>query len=171
MKEIRENFGVIIAFLLPGFLLLWGLSFSFENVAQWLAASSGEEAPAIGEFLYATLASLALGLLISAFRWATIDTLLGRLGVKDPGLDFGKLKEKDRYEAFIGAVENHYRFYQYYSNTLIAIVLALFFDVVFGELRPSLLVWVSVGVTVLVLFFASRDTLAKYYTRAGAILK
>jgi len=171
MKELRENFGVIIAFLLPGFLLLWGLSLSFDNLAHWLAANSTEEAPAIGEFLYATLASLALGLLISAFRWAIIDTLLRWLGVKDPGLNFANLKEKDRYEAFSGAVEAHYRYYQYYSNTLIAIAFALFFDVVFGGLRPSPLIWVSVGLTVLVLFFASRDTLTKYYKRADAILK
>jgi hypothetical protein len=41
VKDLTENnFGVIIAFLLPGFVLLYGLSYSSNDVALWLAKSS-----------------------------------------------------------------------------------------------------------------------------------
>jgi hypothetical protein len=93
------------------------------------------------------------------------------MGVKDPGIDFAKLKEKERYEAFSGAVENHYRYYQYYSNTLVAIVAAFIFDIALGGFRPSIPMYLAGGATALVLFFASKDTLTKYFARANAILK
>jgi hypothetical protein len=33
MKDVTDkNFGVIIAFLLPGFLLLWGLTYSHDGL-------------------------------------------------------------------------------------------------------------------------------------------
>ena len=111
----EKNFGVIIAFLLPGFLFLWGLSFSYDEVTNWLATSSDSASPAIGGFLYSTLASLALGLLISAVRWLIIDHLLWLIGIRDPGINFKNLSNKDKYSAFLGVVENHYRYYQYLS--------------------------------------------------------
>jgi hypothetical protein len=77
MKDVTgKNFGVIIAFLLPGFVLLWGLSYSSKPIADWLARSSGSDAATIGGFLYSTLASLALGLLVSATRWLLVDHFL-----------------------------------------------------------------------------------------------
>jgi hypothetical protein len=70
MKDVTaKNFGVVIAFLLPGFILLWGLSFSSDLVSTWLAKSSSGSA-SVGGFLYSTIASLALGLIVSAARWA-----------------------------------------------------------------------------------------------------
>jgi hypothetical protein len=51
MKDVNEkNFGVIIAFWLPGFLFLWGLSYSWPEVATWLAKSGSGDAPTVGDF-------------------------------------------------------------------------------------------------------------------------
>jgi hypothetical protein len=62
MKDITDKtFGVIIAFWLPGFLLLWGLSYSSRDIAFWLNKSGGADAPTAGNFLYVTLASLLSG--------------------------------------------------------------------------------------------------------------
>jgi hypothetical protein len=126
MKEITDkNFGLIIAFLLPGFLLLWMLSLShFGNAEVWLK-SFGD--PSVSGFLYVTLASLALGLIISAVRWAVIDQILRRYYFLRhrkhlPKIDFSKLSDPNKFAVFQGANENHYRYYQYYSNTLAAIV-------------------------------------------------
>ena len=127
MKDITDkNFGVIIAFWLPGFLLLWGLSYSSRDIAFWLNKSGGADAPTVGNFLYVTLASLAAGLLISAFRWLFVDHFLSVCGVwvkglRRPELNMSRLVNKDVLAAFGGAVENHYRYYQYYSNTLVAV--------------------------------------------------
>lgn len=97
MKDLNEkNFGIVIAFLLPGFILLWGLSFSFEEVRGWLEVSAKKDGLTVGGFLYATLASLSLGMVISAVRWLLIDHIFSNFGIRDPGLNWDKLKEKDR---------------------------------------------------------------------------
>lgn len=141
MKDItNKNFGVIIAFLLPGFLFLWGLSFSFDEVAKWLVVSAKDKAPTVGGFLYATLASLAIGLLISAVRWLIIDRIHSLTGVSEPDITFTNLKDKDRYAAFLGAVDNHYRYYQYYANTLVAILAAFITYLTVGKEKPSITV-------------------------------
>jgi hypothetical protein len=172
MKEMSENnFGVIIAFLLPGFLLLWGLSISFESIARLLASSTDKDAPSVGGFLYATLASLSLGLLLSAARWLIVDHLLVLFGVIDPGLNYENLKDKDRYAAFLGVVENHYSYYQYYSNTLVAIIIAFAAHVVFGKQPATISVWIVVIAVSVALFLGARDSLKKYYTRAQLVLK
>lgn len=170
MKELSEkNFGVIIGFLLPGFLFLWGLSYSCDEVASWLAKSGGKDSPSVAGFLYSTLASLAVGLLISAVRWMLIDSIHKCTGVRDPRMKFASLKDKDRLAAFTGAVENHYRYYQYYANTLIALVGAFAIYVVAGK-RPSAAIWVTAIALAVTLFCGSRDALKKYYSRANEIL-
>jgi hypothetical protein len=170
MKDVSDkNFGVIIAFLLPGFLFLWGLSYSSTDIATWLARSTADHAPTVGGFLYATLASLAIGLLISAVRWLVIDHIHEWTGVPYPDLNFTNLKDKDRYAAFVGAVENHFRYYQYYSNTLISAICA-FICYLCTKGNPSLKIWVATIAITIALFLGSRDALKKYYDRAKAIL-
>ena len=165
MKDVTDkNFGVIIAFLLPGFILLWGLSYSSVEVATWLAKASATDSPSVGGFLYATLASLALGLLISAIRWAAFDNIL-LIGL--PAIDFSKLKDKDVFSAFTGVVENHYRYYQYYSNTLVAVILG--FASYARYQKPTATMWFIMVVTAVILLLASRDCLKKYRQRAAAI--
>jgi hypothetical protein len=109
MKEITDkNFGLIIAFLLPGFLLVWLLSLSdFGNAEVWLK-SFGD--PSVSGFLYVTLASLALGLIISAVRWAVIDQILRYYFLRHqkhlPKIDFSKLSDPNKFAVFQGANEN-----------------------------------------------------------------
>ena len=171
MKDVDKNFGVIIAFLLPGFILLWGLSFSSDAVRSWLAASSADKSASVGDFLYSTLASLALGLIVSAARWLIMDHVLGWMGIRNPGLDFGKLKDKDVASAFSGVIENHYRYYQYYANTLVAVIGA-FSGYVFAANQPvGWKIWAGFTAIIAVLFFGSRDALTKYFDRAAQILK
>jgi hypothetical protein len=92
------------------------------------------------------------------------------MGVRDPGLDFGKLKDKDIAAAFSSAIENHYRYYQYYSNTLIAVVAAFLAYVVGTGHIVGWKVWIGSMIIVVVLFFGSRDALTKFFKRAGQIL-
>jgi hypothetical protein len=59
MKEVTDkNFGVIIAFWLPGVILLLGLTYSYPELSAWLTKASGSEAATIGGFLYVTLACI-----------------------------------------------------------------------------------------------------------------
>ncbi len=68
MSELSEkNFGLLIAYVLPGFVTLWGISHFSPTVESWIA-SSQHGAPTVGGFLYVTLASLAAGLTVSEAR-------------------------------------------------------------------------------------------------------
>jgi hypothetical protein len=171
MKDITDkNFGVIIAFLIPGFMLLWGLSYSSSMVAAWLVKSSAADAPTVGGFLYATLASLALGLLISAIRWFFVDHFLYYFTcLKQTKVDFSKLKTKEAFAAFEGVVENHYRYYQYYSNTFVAVVISFAAYLWAGKDTSSKTVIFGVILLCVVLLLASRDCLKKYHERAAEI--
>jgi hypothetical protein len=164
------NFGLLVAYLVPGFVVLWGAGYHFEIVRGWLAVSP-ESAATVGDLLYATLASVAAGMIVSAFRWAIIDTIHSATGISQPPLDFSLLP--GRLEAYQTLVEIHYRYYQFYANMLIALVFA------YVARRAAIGGWadqwgpVDIGFVVVcvVLFFSSRDALRKYYRRAGALLQ
>lgn len=165
-----SNFGIVIAYLLPGLVLVWGLSTNSETVRGWLGATP-REAPTVGGFLYATVGALGAGIIVSAIRWMIIDRLHHATGVRPPKLKFGRLTEN--FEAFEGLVENHYRFYQAYANTLVAVVIA------YPMVRKSM----AIGCTgfcgvdlitilvLIVLFLGSRDSLSRYYDRTQQLLR
>jgi len=73
-----------------------------------LAKSNDTNAPTIGGFLYATLASLAVGLLINAVRWALVQEVLfhGITRLHRAAINYENLKNKDVLSAFQAAVEN-----------------------------------------------------------------
>src|SRR5712671_4104163 len=86
-----NDFGLLIAYVLPGFTALWAVNFVVRLPVHWLSDIGGS-APTVGGFLYATLASIMAGLVVSTLRWMFIDTLHHRTGLKPPLRDFGKLE-------------------------------------------------------------------------------
>ena len=61
MTEVSAtNFGLLIAYRVPGFTALWGTSYFSETVRHWLSGS-GATTPTVGGFMYITLASVAAG--------------------------------------------------------------------------------------------------------------
>ena len=168
MKELSsKNFGLLIAYLLPGFVALLGVSYFSATVRGLLTITEATTAPTVGGFLYLTLASVAAGLTASTVRWAVIDTLHHRTGIRPPGWDFGRLQE--HVEAYIILVENHYRFFQFYANMLMSLVFT--WACRRAALSPPL-GWfdLAFGLLVVILFAGSRDALAKYYTRGLCLL-
>lgn len=166
----RGNFGLIIAYLLPGFVALWSVSFFSEAVRAWLGTAP-ENAPTVGGFLYVTLASLAAGVTVSAICWAAVDTLHHLTGIRPPDWDFRTLHEK--FDAFEGLVENHYRYYQFYANMLVSLILLYLAARFGGRVEPLPIGWIDAGLVVLcgVLLAGSRDALRKYYRRVEALLR
>lgn len=164
-----DNFGLVIGYLVPGFVTLWGLRPFVPTVGVWLAATPGA-APTIDGLLYATLAATAAGLIVGAVRWAVIDRLYHRTGIPAPDWDFGRLPAN--LAAFESHVHDHYRFYQGYSNLLVAIAFAYGLDLAAGSRPLVRLGWadVAVAVVLVVLVLGSRDALHKYYARTGALL-
>jgi hypothetical protein len=172
MKDVTDkNFGVIIAFLLPGFLFLWGLSFANDEVATWLTAMSAKDGPLIGSFLYATIASLAVGLLIDAVRSAVVDEIFYRvLGLELPTIKSSKLKDKDILAAFNAIIENHYRYYQYYANSFIAVAAA---SAAYAILKgsPSNLIMLAIAAMLGILLYVAYDQLRSFNDRARDITR
>ena len=170
MREISvANFGILIAFLLPGFTALWGASYFSETVRVWLGSSQGD-APTIGGFLYVTLAAVGAGMTVSTVRRMIIDTIHALTGLPHPRWDFSRLQEKvDGYDVL---VRIHYHFYQFNANMLIAVAF-LYVARCVSLGWPSLLdiradlAFLAVGT---IFFIGSRDTLAKYYTRVAKLL-
>ena len=169
MSDFERGFGLVIAYLLPGFVALCGAACLSESISGWLVAS-GNAVPTVGGFLYVAVGSLTVGMTASAVRWVCLDTCHHRTGVTPPRWDFSNLQTK--LDAFTYKVESHYRYYQFYGNTLVAMGFA------YAAWRTSCSsgagdAWpFDVGVLVLaaVFFAASRDALRKYYERASQVL-
>lgn len=170
MSELSDkNFGLLVAYVLPGFVSLWAVGRFSETVKSWIVTSQ-HGAPTVAGFLYVTLASLTMGLTVSAIRWAVIDTLHHATGIKPPKWEFASLDQ--RLQGFHGLVENHYRYYQFYSNMSISALLAYLAHALSESTslcQPSLQ---ELGFILLefILLAGSRDSLRKYYDRAERLL-
>lgn len=160
-----RQFGLFIAYVLPGFIALAGLAPVFPLVARWLHPfDSG-----LGPPLYALLAATAIGLLLSCFRWLVIDHVHLLMGLERPDWNDGLLDE--RLSGFDYLVQGHFRYYEFAGNTLLAILFAYTLNRLAGT-WPFLGIGTDLGMVVLVsvLFAASRDAMAKYYTRTGRLV-
>ena len=169
MKDLSgKNFGLLIAYVVPGAIVLVGLAAFSSTVQAWLINPSSAR-PSVGGFLSLSPwppVSTA-GMTASAVRWATIDRLHHCTGVVKPTWDDSKLPE--RLEAFEALVEAHYRYYQFHSNSLVAMLFS------YAAWRPALgsrPLWSDLGIVFLsAIFFAvSRDNLRRYYGRAAVLL-
>src|SRR5258708_18451102 len=72
-EPTSKNFGLLIAYVIPGFVALWGVSEHSAVVAAWL--SPAPQIPAGIEALFFVVASTAAGITASAFRWALLRTV------------------------------------------------------------------------------------------------
>lgn len=164
-----QNFGLIIAYLLPGFVALWGASYFSPTIDGWIAASQ-HSAPTVAGFMYVTLASLAAGVTVSAVRWAILDHLHHATGIRPPAWKFANLEGK--LQGYLALIENHYRYYQFYANMLVAVALSSAARLHAAGTASSLRAGPVLGFILLeaILFAGSRDTLRKYYDRTQQLL-
>ena len=159
-----RSFGLLIAYLLPGFMFLWLWEQEFPAVSSWLAVNPGH-APTVGGFLYITLASIGVGLLLSTLRWAILDQLHHASGLKTP--DWSQLQDVAHLDAYRLVIDLHYRYYQFYGSTVLLFT-ALLASPPHGQFRELFLspFGQMLLISGMVLFYsASKDSLTKYYTR------
>jgi len=123
----------------------------------------------LGAPIYALMAAMTFGMILSCCRWLIVDRLHHRTCVRLPEWNDSRLD--DRLDAFDYLVEVHYRYYQFYANTLVAIVWAYGVNR-FTRTLPLLGVGTDLAALILcfVLFVGSRDALTKYYTRTSRLL-
>ncbi len=116
MENLNKHFGLIIAYLLPGFVALAGVAPLLPSVAAWLHAGS---TAGFGAPVYVLLAATEAGMVVSCFRWLIVDPLHAASGIAAPSFNSRALEERPA--AFDYLVESHYRYYQFYANTLVAV--------------------------------------------------
>lgn len=164
-----NNFGLLIAYMLPGFALLWGLRPLVPDIDLLLGSPVGV-APTVGGFLYATLAAVGAGMVVSTVRWMAIDTLHHATGLRPPAWDFARLRESPA--AFELIVDHYFRYYQFGANSCVSLALVFAARRWAANAPTATLSLTDLGLLALiaVLFVGSRDSLRRYYTRGGALL-
>jgi hypothetical protein len=120
MKDITStSFGLLIAFLLPGVLGLLGLAFWLPVPRQlfrtFLTAQSN-----VGLFLLVILVSLIIGLMVAAIRGLVFEHWVCRRDRLAP-TDFARLAAEARLVAFRAAVDEHYRYHQFWGGMTIVL--------------------------------------------------
>ncbi len=171
MAELSaRNFGLLIAYLIPGFVALWGASAISPDLRLWLTGTSAA-GPTIGGFLFVTVAAVAAGMTASAVRWAFLDWLHRLTGVPRPPWDDSALDRK--LAAFDYLVENHYRYYQFYGNTFVAVLFSYGIWRLSAEGQGTAPGWTDACVLFVegVFFAGSRDALRKYFSRTSRLLE
>ena len=164
----NANFGPLIAYLVPGATVLLGASQFSPTLCTWLAATP-TDTPTIGGFLYLTLASLAVGMTVSAVRWATVDQFHIRTGIPVPRLDFSKLGRN--VEAVSLLIRIHYEHYMFYSNEFVALAITyICYRVKIGGLLPVGGLDIAFVALETIFLATSRDTWRRYYVRAYQVL-
>lgn len=164
---VGTHFGLVIAYVLPGFLTLWGLRYLFPEVQRWLSSAPSGFAN-LDIVLFVTLASVAAGLVVSAVRWVVIDSLHAVTGLRRPNWDDARLQQ--HLQAFEAIVQAHYRYYQFYANSAIALAFVYLAWQAQAVEPASLKQLLSFIVVEVLLLSTSRDNLTKYYARASRIL-
>jgi hypothetical protein len=166
MDTFDRSFGLVIAFLLPGFIIIGGLAPLVPEFARWLAQDS--TAPTFGGFSYAVLASLLSGLVISSMRWFVIDALWHRTGLERPEFDFSRLQ--GNLQAFELAVLHNYRHYQFNANSAMSGWAVAIAHLSAGN-GWSARNWCGFLLLQAVLLTGSRDCLKRFYERVAQILR
>lgn len=164
-----RNFGYLIAYVIPGFVVVAAGSAYSSMIRSWFGGPI-VDFPTVGGFLYTTLASVACGMTVSAIRWLVLDFIHHRTGVAKAAWNLAAFE--DHHAAVVTLVEQHYRYYQFYGNMLIAILVSAAAPrallLLFPVDRATL--WWIIGVVAVLYFLASRDALKKYYSRSSALL-
>lgn len=155
------DFGLVIAYILPGFTALNGFPLVSASGTAW--GTGGDPNPSLTAFLSGTVMALAAGLTVSAVRWLVIDRIHHWTGLRRPARDYSLLGRSVEAVRYLDLV--HYRYYKFYANTVVALLWAY-------ATRDHALGWTgATDLLLAVLFFlASRDTLGKFYQRTTELL-
>lgn len=164
------NTGVIIAYVIPGTVVMLGLSYFSQSIQRWLG-TSGNETPNFGGALLFVLMALGAGLIADAIRSQTIDEVHHQTGVVQPVWSYSQL-DKDKFELFQGIVENHFRYHQFYGNTFLSLLFAYVAKQISTKSWPWRSAWRTIGLVVLlvVLWVGSRSDLDASYRAIDQLL-
>lgn len=119
MDITSTSFGLLIAYILPGLVTLFGLSYWFPDLRALFEAflTGGSN---FGLFLLVALASIATTLQVTLIRWAIFEEFVCR-HYKLSAEDFRNMSNAGKFDAFRGAVDEHYRYHQFWGCMTVAL--------------------------------------------------
>jgi hypothetical protein len=135
-------FGLLIAYLLPGLISLYGLSFWSSTVGMLFSTFLTTQSNA-ALFILVLLAALIAGLFAGLIRWLLLDMLLCRwlfrrervlfpfTRLRSPALappssaDYPNLAKGETLLAYRAFIDETYRYYQFWGATAIAMPVLL----------------------------------------------
>ena len=71
--QLGKSFGLIIGFLIPGMVGLYGVSLHVETIEGWFSVASTAQSSSVGGFLFVLVASIGVGVFISNVRWLVLE--------------------------------------------------------------------------------------------------
>ena len=166
-SSAQQQFGLIVAYLLPGFIGLAGVVPLVPAVGQWLQPVAQGDL-GFGPPIYALLSAITVGMIVSCFRWLLVDHILELTGMPKAVQGYEKLPEK--LDAYDYLIDVHYRYYQFYANMVVAIIWAYLLNRYMKTL-PLLGFGTDLGALILCtgLLAGARDSLAKYRKKLGRV--
>jgi hypothetical protein len=173
-KPPSLDFGVLIAFVAPGFVAFAAASYQLDVPKAWMAAASDKEQN-VGVFFFVLLASLSFGLVVSGIRALVIDRLLrwrrlGQHALLPLNLDWSKVDDK-KLTLLVTVRDNFYRYYQFYANSLVSLILWLIARTFSDAPRLRWPFWVIAVLSAIALFLAARDSMQRYAMAVEQLMK
>jgi hypothetical protein len=117
------SFGLLIANLLPGLVTLFGLSYFLPGLRRLFAAFLNGESN-LGLFLLVALASIVVSMQVTLVRWYIFELHLCKKHSLAPK-DFEGLGGAGKITAFRAAVDEHYRYHQFFGCMTVALPILL----------------------------------------------
>jgi hypothetical protein len=179
MKDLTStSIGYVMAFLLPGLVALFGISYWSDTLDHLLKLET-LTSTAIGQLFFILLSALTLGLIVSSVRCLVFEKWLFQRCKRFENYRFAKnlfssLLNEDRLSVFAALVDQHYRYHQFYGGLFVANFIVAFawwhrltvkYDSTFWE-------WIAVYASIqAVMWFSAIDTLKNYHDRANSLAR
>ena len=123
MDKFNFSFGIIIAYLLPGFIGLYSISPFSATVSSLLLSSNG--APSLSAIIPIIFLSLTLGMIINAIGFSTLRKVLLKKGIDPPSpIDYSRLTA-NKLPVLQRISDNNYRYFECYCNLFISICMLI----------------------------------------------
>ncbi len=172
---LDRGFSLIIAFLLPGLIALFGVATVDTTVRAWF--SGAQTGPAFVGLLFVLLAAFALNLVITAVRWFLFEYISWPFvgcSIIPASPAFDQKNRKDHEAQFIDLRHQFYYHYLAYANTAVALLLGAaawrFLAAETPALNTTLAVFGVALVTSVILTLAARDAIHRYDERTKSLI-
>jgi len=170
MEKVLGEFDALVAFVLPGMALLFGLSPFSPTIEKWFGNAQHRSATLAGAFLLLVTA-LGAGLLLEALRVHTVEWINHHTGVVTASWDLS-IADQARQAQYIEAIENYYVYAQFYGNVFLAVAISYVVRMVSSRRKPWPLTFPDYGVVLLLVssWLGGRTDLESYYSSVRDLL-